>query len=253
MGKDKGGDSGGVSTPQKVGVSTPGFNLSTTRDPAGTTFGTTLTRTGSAAQTAGDERLPRILSDLDVLRGTIAPGSSLARKARLQAIEDARQRSVSNLKDNLARRGIAGSSFAVDALNRTNAEFARSKDIATAESFLQEFDLNRQVLSQETGNIFQALQAELNELAAAAGQANQFLATATQTQLAGAAAAAAEAQATGQAIGTVVGAVAGGIFFGPVGAVGGAAVGGQAGAQIGGVVGGQTSSTSTGQSSLALT
>lgn len=83
------------------------------------------------------------------LRERVAPGVSDLRLSRLKQVEDARTSAIGNLRENLQRRRILGSSFAADTIARSEAEFAREKERVEAESFLQELDLTHQAIQQE--------------------------------------------------------------------------------------------------------
>jgi hypothetical protein len=83
------------------------------------------------------------------LRGRVAPGVSDLRASRLAEIENARMSSVGNLRDNLARRRVLGSSFGADAVTRAEAEFAKENERVAAESFLQELELTNNLMQQE--------------------------------------------------------------------------------------------------------
>lgn len=83
------------------------------------------------------------------LRGQVSDAVGGLKATRLQEVENARKSSISNLRDNLARRRILGSSFASDALTRSELEFAQQADKVSAESFLQEIDMKNQLINQE--------------------------------------------------------------------------------------------------------
>lgn len=114
------------------------------------------------------------------LRGRVQPGFSDLRTARLQQIEDARNAAIGNLRENMARRRVLGSSFGQDSLARADLEFGRAKEQTAAESFLQELDATNQLLQQE----FQARRGQfetgLNDLNLQADVATKLAAGATQ-------------------------------------------------------------------------
>lgn len=83
------------------------------------------------------------------LREGVTPGMSALRDARLAEVESARSRAVGNLRDNLQRRRVLGSSFGQDAVLRGEAEFAKEAERVQAESFLQEMELTSQFTQQE--------------------------------------------------------------------------------------------------------
>lgn len=113
------------------------------------------------------------------LRDRVTPGFSDLRTARLQEIEDARKNAIGNLRENMARRRVQGSSFGQDALTRAELEFGRAKEKTAAESFLQELDATNSLLHEE----FQARRGQfetgLNDLNLQADVATKLAAGAT--------------------------------------------------------------------------
>lgn len=109
----------------------------------------------------------------------VAPGVSEMRASRLQDLENARLAAQSNLTENLARRKVAGSSFANDTAARQNLAYQQEGDRIRAESFLQEIAMTDQfqtkLLEQELGQIDTELKNYMS--------AFQFDAAADQTQL----------------------------------------------------------------------
>lgn len=104
-------------------------------------------------------------SDIADLRGRVRPGFGELTEARVQAIRNRRRRTVGNLRENLQRRRVLGSSFGQDALARAEAEFAREEAEARAKSFLQEFEATQNLLGREfelRRSGFQALLDDLN-------------------------------------------------------------------------------------------
>lgn len=98
------------------------------------------------------------------LRGRVTPGFSDLRTARLQEIEDARKAAIGNLRENMARRRVQGSSFGQDALARAELEFGKAREATAAESFLQELDATNQLIQQEFSARRGAFEAGLNDL-----------------------------------------------------------------------------------------
>lgn len=94
----------------------------------------------------------------------VAPGISELRAARLGAIENARQSAVGNLRDNLARRRVLGSSFAQDAISRADSEFAQQSERAAAESFLQEMEMTTNLIQQQFSAQRGQFQTQLDEM-----------------------------------------------------------------------------------------
>lgn len=92
----------------------------------------------------------RAAGELAGLRGEVRPGFGRLTDARVQAVDNARRRSIGDLREQFARRRLAGSSFAADAQTRADLEFQQAEDRVRAESFLQELDLSVQLIEAET-------------------------------------------------------------------------------------------------------
>lgn len=80
----------------------------------------TLSRTDSGFLDASRQNL----DDLRANRARFGEGFSEFRQARLQEVENARARTVGNLRSQLGRRGILGASFAGDAITRTELDLS---------------------------------------------------------------------------------------------------------------------------------
>lgn len=98
------------------------------------------------------------------LRASVAPGISELRASRLAEIENARHAAIGDLRDNLARRRVLGSSFGADAISRAESEFGQQKDRVAAESFLQELELTNQLTNQEFSQRRAVFNTHLDEL-----------------------------------------------------------------------------------------
>lgn len=94
-------------------------------------------------------RFPEQAGLLRTLRVKVAPGVSDLRRARLGEIENSRSAAIGNLRENLDRRRVLGSSFGQDAITRAEAEFASLKEKTQAETFLQEIELTRGLINEE--------------------------------------------------------------------------------------------------------
>jgi len=112
--------------------------------------------------------------ELEGLKNQVTPGFGALTNARVQAIQNARQRSIGNLRDSLARRRVSGSSFGEDAIARAEAEFAQEEAEARATSFLQELDLKTQLIDRQFTASRGAVDAFLNELNLEADIAKQL-------------------------------------------------------------------------------
>lgn len=112
------------------------------------------------------------------LRGDVRPGFgrlSQARQAGTRArIDEFRanaRRSVGNIREGLARRRLAGSSFQASEVARAEAEFARGEDLiraesqqAEAEAFIQEIGLTMGLIGEQFDASTAAFETILQEL-----------------------------------------------------------------------------------------
>jgi len=162
-----------VKMPTAFSANSPGFNLSTQLSADGRSLNSSLSRTGTRPQQEFDERFPRILGDIDTLRGTLTPGFSKLREAALSRVRERGNESIGNLRRNLARRRIQGSSFGEDALISAERQFAREEADVEAQSFLQELESNVALIREESAQVFNALQREFTE----AGMSANFIST----------------------------------------------------------------------------
>ena len=89
-------------------------------------------------------------TDFGKLRTQVAPGFGKLTEVGLRAVEDARLRTVGDLKQNLSRRRVLGSSFAEDDISRTNAEFSRVSEQIETENFIKEIEETRQLINDES-------------------------------------------------------------------------------------------------------
>lgn len=174
----------------KVSSAPPGINaggLSSTFDNGTVSLGADANRrglVGGLADTFGQQA-----DALGGLLPTVAPGMSDLRRARLSEIDASRTAAIGNLRDNLSRRRVLGSSFAQDAAGRTELEFAKERDRVQAETFLQELELTTNLMQQaftaERGKFqthLDELNLEANLAAGLAGKATDVLGKNAQTE-----------------------------------------------------------------------
>lgn len=102
--------------------------------------------------------------DLGKLREMVTPGFGALTESRVGALDASRRRTVGNLRDNLQRRRIGGSSFAADAVSRAEAEYGLQEADVRARSFLEELDMSTQLLVNETNANINAVTTVLDEL-----------------------------------------------------------------------------------------
>lgn len=142
---------------------TPGFTGTFTGDKKNRTFNLTRTSETSGLLTDLRSRLGDTTSALRDLRSQVAPGFGDLTQARVKAIRDAGARTVGNLRQELGKRRVAGSSFAEREISATEATFAREEERARAEAKVQEIALTDQLIAQEFDVGFQVLTALINQ------------------------------------------------------------------------------------------
>lgn len=113
------------------------------------------------------------------LRGRVTPGFSDLRASRLKEIEDARTAAIGNLRENMARRRVQGSSFGQDALARAELEFGQAREKTQAETMLQELEVSNQLIQQEFAARRGQFETGLNDLNLQADVATKLAAGAT--------------------------------------------------------------------------
>lgn len=118
---------------------------------------------------------------LGELRSKVAPGISDLRASRLAEIENARTRAIGDLRENLQRRRVLGSSFGADAISRAEAEFGSAKAKVAGETFLQELEASNQLITQQFGAYRSAVQTRLDELNLEANVAATLAGKTTET------------------------------------------------------------------------
>lgn len=88
-------------------------------------------------------------TDIDALRESVKPGFGELTESRLKAVRNAGAESIGNLRASLARRGIAGSSFAEDSLTRTRIAIADQEQQAISESKIAEMAFTSELIKQK--------------------------------------------------------------------------------------------------------
>lgn len=117
-------------------------------DSAGrVTVGATGDRLGAVG--ALRSLFPQQANEIAALKARVAPGMSDLRSSRLAELESSRSKAIGNLRENLQKRRVLGSSFAQDTLANAESEFAMQKDKVAAESFMTELEMTNQFVNQE--------------------------------------------------------------------------------------------------------
>ena len=87
--------------------------------------------------------------ELGGLKPLVEPGFGRLTEAGIRAIRDARRSSIGDLKTNLSRRRVSGSSFGADDISRTNAEFSKRENEFASQAFVQELALSQQLINDQ--------------------------------------------------------------------------------------------------------
>ena len=217
-----GSSGGGASVPQlrQQVIDVPGYRLSVNPqtgrsyinrgrfDPA------TEQQVLSVPQMELARRFPEMLTDLDTLKGQVAPTSSLFRTAAMNQIANAESSAVGNLREQLARRGLSGASFGNDTEARVRAQFGQERVNAELATAQQEIALSTQLIDFQNNLINQQLQREMAELGLASGLAVSFNQISSQNAAVQAQISAAQAMANAQGQGQLLGTLGGLLAFG---------------------------------------
>lgn len=86
------------------------------------------------------------ISGIESSLAGLNPGYGDVTNARVNAIRDLASKSTSDLRGDLARRRVIGSSFASDAISRDSAEFAKQEADSRAKSYLEELDAKTKLI-----------------------------------------------------------------------------------------------------------
>ena len=98
------------------------------------------------------------------LRSRVRPGFGELKRTRVEAIRAAGSRTIGNLREELGRRRVLGSTFASREIASTEAEFGRIEEQTRAESFLQELALTGQLIKEEFSSAISGVQDVLKQL-----------------------------------------------------------------------------------------
>jgi len=185
--KEQGKAGDALSSFSPAGFSSPGLSGSFNRNT--NSFNLNRTAEGEAALSDVRGGFEGLSEEIRGLRPDVKPGFGRLTKSRIEAIRAAGSRTVGNLREELGKRRVLGSSFASREIASTEAEFGRIEEAARAESFLQEFELTRQLISDEFQSSIAGATAVLSQLnfettlaanlSASASQQNQNISVAT--------------------------------------------------------------------------
>ena len=127
-------------------------------------------------------QLGDLRSDLRSVRSEVRPGFGRFTDAALRAVANARSRAKGDIKNQLARRRLLGSSFGADAITRSEREFAELENRTAAAATIQETALTARLIDQEFRSAISEIDVELRQLGLASNFASSLLAGANAAQ-----------------------------------------------------------------------
>lgn len=138
-----------------------------------------------------------------------APGASNLRNSLMAALQNQRTSSLGNLRDQLARRRVLGSSFAADAMSRADQQFTQDIQRVQDQTFLQELQATAELTQQQFNQYQQSFSTAIAQMnfqtsvaAQLQGQASQVM---SQAAITNAQLQAQAQQGAGKALGTAAG------------------------------------------------
>lgn len=103
----------------------------------------------------------RLRSNLNELLAEVRPGFGRLVESARETVRNRFSESVGNLRDSLAKRGLQGSSFAINETRRAELDFAQQEEQLVSEAIIQEIDLRRQIIG-DAGKLIELDQATLS-------------------------------------------------------------------------------------------
>ncbi len=98
------------------------------------------------------------------LRDRVKPGFGELMRTRIDAIRSAGKRSIGNLRQELTKRRVAGSSFASREIASEEARFGQIEEQTRAETFLQELSLTGELIREEFSSAISGIETILKQL-----------------------------------------------------------------------------------------
>ncbi len=102
----------------------------------------------------------RLRSDLDELLAEVRPGFGRLVESARETVRNRFSESVGNLRESLTKRGLQGSSFAINETRRAELDFAQQEEQLVSEAIIQEIDLRREIIG-DAGKLIELDQATL--------------------------------------------------------------------------------------------
>lgn len=143
-----------------VSFSTPGLSADVTRDNVSLSPSDArtdlFTNLGNVFQTQ--------VSDLGAIRDQTSGAFGALAQAGREAFATKSRQAIGNLRENLTRRRVMGSSFASDALARTEREFAQGEAQFLAETKARELQMQTDLINQQAQAAAQEFTTQLNQM-----------------------------------------------------------------------------------------
>jgi len=126
----------------------------------------TLRRGGEAGAALGDIRRlsAEQAGEFRGLRDRVKPGFGELTRTRIDAIRSAGKRTIGNLREELGKRRVLGSTFASREIASEEARFGQIEEQSRAESFLQELALTGELIREEFSSALGGIETILNQL-----------------------------------------------------------------------------------------
>lgn len=147
-----------------TGFSSAGLTGSFDKRPGGGQYTVTRSAAGNTALRGLQSVLGSKAKEVRGLRSQVTPGFGRLTQARIDALDRGRERTIGNLRQELSKRRVLGSSFGQHQIAAAEAEFTEREEMARAESFLQELQLSQQLIEQEYAASTAGMTAELEQL-----------------------------------------------------------------------------------------
>lgn len=139
------------------------------------TWGLNATPTGKAFDISRTPELTGVLNNISGAYGNqskqigglldqVKPGMGAVTNAAVNTIRNRRSQAIGNLRENLSRRRVLGSSFGQDAISRAEAEFAQQEAQAKAGGTLQELDMTNKLIQEQTASNINQFQTYLDQM-----------------------------------------------------------------------------------------
>lgn len=98
------------------------------------------------------------------LLSQLTPGFGRLSSARAQDIRNAASKAIGNLKDNLGRRRVLGSSFANDQIGSVERQYALDEERVKAEALVEELKMTNEVINSRSAARNQALTTAFSQI-----------------------------------------------------------------------------------------